>query len=280
MGQVFFQVDAFADRPFSGNPAAICILSEPRQDVWMQSLARENNLSETAFLVRRADGGYDLRWFTPVAEVDLCGHATLAAAHVLWEQGLLGIDEQARFHTRSGLLTARRAGDLIEMIFPACPIDASHPWVADAEIAGKLGAALGAEPVFVGCDGTDFLAELGSEAEVRALAPDMNSLAELPARGVIVTSRAEGGTFDFISRFFAPAFGINEDPATGSAHCCLAPYWAAKLGKDEMIAYQASPRGAVVRVAMAGDRVRLSGHAVTVLRAELTEVADAWDETD
>lgn len=274
MGQVFFQVDAFSDRPFSGNPAAICILNEPREVVWMQSLALENNLSETAYLVRRADGSYDLRWFTPAAEVDLCGHATLAAAHILWEQGLLGIDEEARFHTRSGLLTARRVGDLIEMIFPACPIDPAHPWVADADIVGKLGGALGTKPVFVGCDGSDFLVELASESEVRELKPDLNGIAALPVRGVIVTSRAEGGTFDFISRFFAPALGINEDPATGSAHCCLAPYWAAKLGKDSMSAYQASPRGGVVHVAVEGDRVRLSGRAVTVLRAELTDIAD------
>ncbi len=274
MGQVFFQVDAFADRPFSGNPAAICILSEPREVVWMQSLALENNISETAYLVRRDDGSYDLRWFTPVAEVDLCGHATLAAAHILWEQGLLGIEEHVRFHTRSGLLTAERAGDAIEMICPACPIDPSHPWVDDVDIAAKLGAVLGVAPVFVGCDGSDILVELATEAEVRALEPDLNGIAALPARGVIVTSRSEGGEFDFISRFFAPALGINEDPATGSAHCCLAPYWSGKLGKDAMNAYQASPRGGVVHVALDGDRVRLSGHAVTVLRAELTDIAD------
>lgn len=254
------QIDAFADKPFAGNPAAVCVLPEEREASWMQLVAREINLSETAFLVRQRDG-YNLRWFTPTMEVDLCGHATLASSHALWDQELLQPDEQARFHTRSGLLTARRSGDWIEMDFPATP-------EAPVPAPEGLAKALGAEPKYVGKNRFDYIVELDSEETVRNLKPDFSSLAKLlVARGVIVTSRAAG--YDFVSRFFAPGAGIDEDPVTGSAHCCLGPFWQSRLNKTGFVAYQASVRGGLVRVRLDGDRVLLGGQAVTVLRGEL-----------
>jgi PhzF family phenazine biosynthesis protein len=265
MPLAIIQVDAFTSRPFAGNPAAVCVLPEPRDERWMQSVAGEMNLSETAFLVARQDG-YDLRWFTPELEVDLCGHATLASAHVLWEEGHLPAARQARFHTRSGLLTADRAGDRIEMDFPATPPE-------PAEAPAGLAAALGAEPRYVGRSRYDYLVAVDSPEELRRLQPDFQRLAELAVRGLIVTSRSDMAGFDFLSRFFAPAAGINEDPVTGSAHCCLAPFWAARLHKTEMNGYQASARGGEVRVRLAGERVRLGGQAVTVLRGELADGA-------
>ena len=219
------------------------------------------NLSETAFLAPHADG-YELRWFTPAVEVDLCGHATLASAHVLWETERLPADCPARFHTRSGVLTCRREGGRIEMDFPSTP---ATPFAAPPGLA----EALGATPTRVGRARFDLIAELESEAALRALKPDFARIAALGGRGFIVTARASTADFDFVSRFFAPAAGVNEDPVTGSAHCCLAPYWAELLGKTEMTGYQASPRGGIVGVAVVGDRVRLRGHAVTVLRGEL-----------
>ena len=262
MPQPIVQVDAFADRAFTGNPAAVCILGRAREEGWMRDVAAEMNLSETAFLHPEEDG-WRLRWFTPEVEVDLCGHATLATAHVLWEDGHLPADEVARFHTRSGLLTATKAGEWIELDFPAKPI-------LDGPAPDGLAAALGAEPVYVGRSHFDVLVEVASEAEVRALKPDLGRLAGVEARGVIVTARAEGGAgYDFVSRFFAPRVGVAEDPVTGSAHCVLAPYWAARLGRDELVGYQASRRGGTVRVRAAGDRVHLGGRAITVLRGEL-----------
>ncbi|CAA9298241.1 MAG: Phenazine biosynthesis protein PhzF like [uncultured Gemmatimonadetes bacterium] len=264
MPQSIIQVDAFADRPFTGNPAAVCILAAPREEGWMRDVAAEMNLSETAFLHPEEDG-WRLRWFTPAVEVDLCGHATLATAHVLWEGGHLAADAQARFHTRSGLLTARRAGEWIELDFPAKPL-------LDAPPPGGVAEALGVVPVQVGRSHFDVLVEAASEDEVRALQPDMGRLMAVEARGVIVTARAdEGAEYDFVSRFFAPRVGVNEDPVTGSAHCVLAPYWAAKLGRHELVGFQASRRGGTVRVRSAGDRVHLGGRAVTVLRGELAE---------
>ncbi|WP_437940466.1 PhzF family phenazine biosynthesis protein [Sorangium sp. So ce341] len=257
------QVDAFTAKAYRGNPAAVCVLPEARPAAWMQAVAREMNLSETAFLVARGDGGFDLRWFTPTVEVALCGHATLASAHVLWETGLLAPDEQARFSTQSGLLTAsRRDGGWIELDFPAKREEKAEP------LPG-LDEALRVEPLYIGRNASDYLVLLGSEDEVRAARPDFGLLATLPARGVIITSRSSSREFDFVSRFFAPAAGVNEDPATGSAHCCLTPFWAARLGKAEMLAYQASARGGVVRVRLRGDRVDLGGQAVTVLEGEL-----------
>ena len=261
MGLAIYQVDAFTDQPFAGNPAAVCLLPAPRDEQWMQSVAREMNLSETAFLHREKDG-WLLRWFTPAVEVALCGHATLASAHVLWETGQLLPDETARFHTKSGLLTAERNGSGVEMNFPA-------KIAAPADAPAGLAEALGVKPLFVGRSAFDYLVETDSAAAVRALKPDFTRLGELPVRGVIVTSGSDRPEFDFISRFFAPAAGVNEDPVTGSAHCTLGPFWETRLNKSEFTAYQASARGGVVKVRVAGDRVFLGGRAVTVLRGEL-----------
>jgi PhzF family phenazine biosynthesis protein len=255
-------IDAFADQPFRGNPAAICFLDHEHDSQWMQNVGAEMNLSETAFLLPREDG-WSLRWFTPAVEVDLCGHATLASAHALWSEGLLKRSETARFHTRSGLLTATQDGEWIELNFPATLESKADP---PPELLESLGIR---NPVYVGRNKFDYLVEVGSEDEVRALNPDHANLRKIPVRGVIVTSRAKNGSHDFVSRFFAPGSGIDEDPVTGSAHCCLTPYWSKKLGKNELIAYQASPRGGLLRVRLDGDRVRLGGRAVTVLRGEL-----------
>jgi PhzF family phenazine biosynthesis protein len=227
----------------------------------MRNVALEMNLSETAFL-HPENGGYRLRWLTPAIEVALCGHATLASAHVLWEDGHLAPDAEARFHTQSGLLTCRRNGDWIEMDFPA-----KHAEVAEAP--AQLAAAMGAELVWVGRNQFDYLVEVADEATLRGLKPNHHLLRELPVRGVIATAQAQTPGYDFISRFFAPGSGIDEDPVTGSAHSALAPFWGARLGKTEMTGFQASARGGVVKVGLRGDRVRMSGQAVTVLRGEL-----------
>jgi PhzF family phenazine biosynthesis protein len=261
MGVQIYQVDAFTAEPFAGNPAGVCILEAPREDGWMLEVAAEMNLSETAFL-RRRGREFDLRWFTPAVEVDLCGHATLASAHVLWETGILDARATARFETRSGLLTATRRNAEIELDFPATPD-------APAEAPPGLIAALGVEPDYVGKSAFDYLVHVASENEVLAAAPDFARLGRLTARGVIVTSAASRAGYDFVSRFFAPAVGIDEDPVTGSAHCCLGPFWSRRLGKAELMAYQASTRGGTIRVTVAGDRVRLGGRAVTILRGEL-----------
>jgi PhzF family phenazine biosynthesis protein len=255
------QVDAFTAEPFAGNPAAVYVLAHAADKRWMQQVAREMNLSETAFLFRERDA-WSLRWFTPAAEVALCGHATLASAHVLWQDGHLARGAQAKFDTKSGRLTADRKGDWIEMDFPAEPCSSAPPPEGLAE-------ALGAPAKFVGKNRMDYLVEVESEAQVRGLQPDLPRLRTLPVRGVIVTARATSDGFDFVSRFFAPGVGVDEDPVTGSAHCCLAPYWGAKLGKAEMTGHQVSARGGVVRVRTAGDRVMLGGQAVTVLHGEL-----------
>lgn len=255
-------VDAFTKVPFTGNPAAVCVLPEWKPDEWLRHVAREMNLSETAFLVRR-DGEFDLRWLTPSVEVDLCGHATVASAHVLWEDGHLPSDAQARFHTRSGLLTADRRGDWIELDFPLKKAVAAD---APPSLLRALGVVA---PVAVMKNVFDYLIEVESEAELRQLEPDHAALRQIPVRGVIVTARAASPAFDFVSRFFGPASGIDEDPVTGSAHTALGPYWGAKLGKTEMVAYQASARGGVVRLRLAGERIVLGGQAVTVTQAML-----------
>ncbi|CAM4196878.1 PhzF family phenazine biosynthesis protein [Paenibacillus alkaliterrae] len=260
MSYAMYIVDAFTKESFRGNPAAVCMLDAPREDEWMQRVASEMNLSETAFLVPVAEG-YDLRWFTPEAEVDLCGHATLATAHVLWETGRLAGDETAGFMTKSGLLTAQKAGDWIVMDFPAEPPEASN---APEELLQGLGLI----PRFIGRNRMDFFVEVDSEETVRTLRPDFALLARLPARGVIVTSRSSGGDYDFVSRAFYPGTGVDEDPVTGSAHCALAPYWGKRLRKDELVGYQASKRGGIVKVRHDGARVYLSGQAVTVLKGE------------
>jgi len=261
MGQEIFQVDAFTDKPFAGNPAAVCILTEAAAEDWMQHLANEMNLSETAFLVRQEDG-YNLRWFTPAVEVELCGHATLASAHILWEQGFLSFDRRARFYTRSGLLSAVRKDSWIELDFPAEP-------EMQTDIPEALLKSFGAPVRYAGKNRFDFLIELESAEAIRKMVPDFTLLSSIAGRGFIVTSRSDSGQYDFISRFFAPAAGVNEDPVTGSAHCCLGPYWAKKLGRNELIGYQASARGGVVKVRVGDDRVYLGGQAVTVMRATL-----------
>ncbi|HEX9950743.1 MAG TPA: PhzF family phenazine biosynthesis protein [Rubricoccaceae bacterium] len=260
-------VDAFADRPFSGNPAAVCQLSAPADAAWMQAVAAEMNLSETAFVVPGDAGAFSLRWFTPTVEVDLCGHATLAAAHVLFETGALASDDDARFDTRSGRLVVRTAGEATyTMDFPATPPER-------AEAPPGTGTVFG-ETVWTGRSRFDLFLVLPNEAAVRALAPEPAAVAALGARGVIATAQADAGaSYDVVSRFFAPGAGVAEDPVTGSAHCAIGPYWAGQLGTDTLRCFQASRRGGHVGVRVAGDRVELTGRAVTVLRGAL--VSDA-----
>jgi PhzF family phenazine biosynthesis protein len=255
-----YQVDAFTSQPFSGNPAGVCLLDGPAPAGWMQNVAREMNLSETAFLHPEGDG-YRLRWFTPAVEVALCGHATLASAHTLYETGRLKADQTARFHTLSGLLTARLSGAEIELDFPATP-------PAPADAPDGLAEALGVTPLDVAQSRFDYLVEIATLDELRAVEPNFTALRRLPVRGVMVTCAGDG-EYDFFSRFFAPNAGINEDPVTGSAHCTLGPYWGARLGKREMLAYQASARSGVLRVRLEGERVILGGQAVTVLHGKL-----------
>ncbi|MEM7131685.1 MAG: PhzF family phenazine biosynthesis protein [Chloroflexota bacterium] len=260
------QIDAFTNQAFGGNPAAVCFLDDDRSDEWMQSVAAEMNLSETAFLAKRPDNSYNLRWFTPNVEVDLCGHATLASSHALWSEGLLSADEPAQFHTRSGLLTCTKEDDgWISMDFPTRHADWAN------EPTGML-AALGIpveEVRFIGRNVDDYLVEVATAQTVYGLTPDFGRLKAVETRGIIVTSRSDRPEFDMISRFFAPGAGIDEDPVTGSAHCCLTDYWAPKLNKPKLVAYQASERGGTIKVEYRGPRVLLMGQAVTVLRGEL-----------
>ncbi len=256
MGFSFFQVDAFTDRPFHGNPAAVFVLPEAQNEAWMQDIAAEINLSETAFLHLK-DKRYTLRWFTPLHEVDLCGHATLASAHILWQTGILKADQEAHFDTRSGALSARRIDQWIELDFPTEPAQ-------EIVAPPPLNQALGVSAQYIGANRMDILVEVDSEKTLRALAPDFALLETLKTRGIIVTSRSNTKDFDFISRFFAPRSGIKEDSVTGSAHCCLGPFWQARLGKNELIAYQASARGGIVKLRVAGPRVYIRGQAVTV----------------
>jgi PhzF family phenazine biosynthesis protein len=260
-----YHVDAFTDVPFRGNPAAVCLLATPASDEWMQSVAAEMNLSETAF-VSKLDAGHGLRWFTPIKEVRLCGHATLAAAHVLWEEGLAAPGEDLVFQTLGGRLAARRAGKLITLDFPARR-------VVPADDSATVNAAIGAVPASTSTYTTErgaiYLLEYETEAAVRGLTPDFGKLLLSGARAVIVTSRSTSPDWDFVSRYFAPAIGVDEDPVTGTAHACLAPYWAAKLGKGTLVGYQASARGGMVHCTHLGDRVHLAGSAVTVAAGEL-----------
>jgi PhzF family phenazine biosynthesis protein len=255
-----FHVDAFTERPFGGNPAAVCLLPSWKPDRWLAAVAREMNLSETAFLVKQPEH-FDLRWLTPKVEVALCGHATLASAHVLWQQGQARGDE-IRFSTKSGMLRAIRHGDGIELDFPLKPEE-------PAEAPPGLLEALGTSARYVGKNQFDYLVEVESEIGLRSITPDFKSLAAVPVRGVIVTSRATDSRFDFVSRFFAPAAGVDEDPVTGSAHCCLGDFWRKRLNKTEFVAYQASVRGGVVKVRVTKDRAFLGGRAVIVARGEL-----------
>jgi predicted PhzF superfamily epimerase YddE/YHI9 len=251
-------VDAFADRAFEGNPAAVALLAEEKDELWMQQVASEMNLSETAFLVRQAKG-YQLRWFTPTDEVDLCGHATLASAHILWTEGYLEADKEISFYTKSGTLVAKQVDGLIELDFPL---------EREKECAAPdfLLEGLGVTALYVGKNRMDYLVEVESEAIVKSLRPNFNLLAQVDCRGVIVTSKSDSQAYDFVSRCFYPATGVNEDPVTGSAHCCLGPYWHRKLEKTEMNAWQCSARGGFLRLKITGDRILISGKAITTLR--------------
>lgn len=255
------QVDAFTDKPYHGNPAAVCLLSKPMDDAWLRDVANEMNLSETAFLLPEKDH-WRLRWFTPTVEVDLCGHATLASAHVLWEMGKLKKTEPARFETRSGLLTATRNEGWIELDLPSDPAE-------EVEAPAELVEALHTPIAHTAQGKFDYLVEVETEQMVRDLAPDVRLLGELTTRGICVTAPASTKGYDFVSRFWAPGAGIGEDPVTGSAHCMIGPWWANRLHKERMTAWQISRRGGVLRVTVAGDRVRLGGQAITVLKGEL-----------
>ena len=261
--QSVIQVDAFTDQPFAGNPAAVCVSPAPLNETLMQRIATEMNLSETAFLYPLAEAGnYSLRWFTPTAEIDLCGHATLASAHVLWTEGHLAADITARFHTKSGELSVAPQGELLRMDFPAQPVQ-------DASVSPNLvGAMNHADIVHCSRNRVNILVELRSQKAVANLIPDFDKFKKLNCQGVIVTSAGDA-PYDFVSRYFVPSMGIPEDPVTGSSHCSLAPYWQAKLGKDKMVAYQASTRGGVIHVECTAERIYISGQAVTVMRGEL-----------
>jgi PhzF family phenazine biosynthesis protein len=263
MSYPIMQVDAFTDRPFSGNPAAVCVLPGPADEAWMAQVAAEMNLSETAFLYRNGDA-YNLRWFTPTVEVDLCGHATLASAHVLFEDGHVEAGATIRFHSRSGELVAKRNGGEIELDFPVGP---EAVRVAPPD---DLLRALGARPIAVGRAGDSYVIQYRTASEVRMLQPDFRLLATLDIHGIIVTAESDDSGADFVSRFFAPSIGIPEDPVTGYAHTILCPYWVKRTGRDRLTGYQASARGGYVGVRLGGERVYLSGRAVTVMRGELT----------
>ncbi len=256
-----FTVDSFSHQPFCGNPAGVCVLREPMEEETQRKIARELNLSETAFLQDDGDH-YKLRWFTPEVEIDLCGHATLASAHIIWQEGLRPTSEQLRFRTRSGVLTATKNGEWIELDFPAYDVE---PIADSAPIAKAIGT-----PVLSAWISTSkkILAELDSSEQIKSLRPDYSAVAQVAPHGLIVTAKSEP-PFDFVSRFFAPAYGINEDPVTGSAHCVLVRYWSRKLGKQELFAYQASPRGGELKLRLEGDRVKIGGQATTMMKAKM-----------
>lgn len=256
-----FHVDAFTNKPFAGNPASVCILPGPADEKWMQNIAKEMNLSETAFLYRQ-DGSFVLRWFTPVVEVNLCGHATLASAHILWESNYLKPEEDARFYTKSGVITALRIGNYIEMNFPAL-------FVKPCPALPDLAEVLGVDVKQIGQTEFFCLVEVETEKVLRNINPDFEMLKTIPCSGVIVTSLSDSKQFDFVSRCFAPKEGVNEDPVTGSAHCVLATYWQNKLNKSNFTAYQASSRGGVVQVKINGDRVFLKGEAITIFEGRV-----------
>ena len=262
MSLPLYQVDAFSPVPFRGNPAAVCLLDHPRPDAWMTALAAEMNLSETAFVLPEGTG-YRLRWMTPKVEVRLCGHATLASAHILFETSKAAPNDTLHFHTLSGELTARQVDGWIELNFPVKSVAASEP-------PAGLMEALGVQPVWVGRNEQTYLVEVEDEETVRSAQPNHAALASLPLRYVLLTSRGRsGGAYDCVSRYFAPGAGIAEDPVTGSAHCYVIDYWGQKLGKDQLLAYQASARGGELRLVRQGERVLIRGQAVTILRGEL-----------
>jgi PhzF family phenazine biosynthesis protein len=261
MSVAFSTVDSFASEPFHGNPAGVLVLPALPSAAWMQAVAGELNLPATAFVAPR-EGGFDIRWFTVTRVLTLCGHGTLAAARVLWADGHADGAAPILLESPGGTLVARRADDWIELDFPATP-------PVEVAIPPALREALGFEPLWVGRSRLDLVALLADEASVRSATLDLAALRRVETRGLMITAPSSDGAFDFVSRFFAPTIGIGEDSVTGSAHCCLGPYWAARLGKPEMVAYQASPRGGVVRVRVAGDRVVLGGRATLMTRGTL-----------
>jgi PhzF family phenazine biosynthesis protein len=254
-----YVVDAFTDQVFNGNPAAVCLTSEPLDEELMQRIASEMNLSETAFLFPLQEG-YSLRWFTPNSEVDLCGHATLASAHMLWSTGILPLNQQASFFTKSGLLTAIKQDAWIQLNFPSEPVNA-------CEYPSELMEALQIDPIYVGRNRWDYFIEVESEDNIKRLSPNFSLLRTIQTRGINVTSRSK--EYDFVSRCFFPAVGVDEDPVTGSSHCGLAPYWGLKLNKTDMYAYQASARGGILKISLHENRVLLSGQAVMVMKSDL-----------
>jgi len=256
-----YQVDAFTNKPFKGNPAAVCILNNEMPTAWMQSLAAEMNVSETAFLMAER-GGFQLRWFTPMIEVDLCGHATLASAKVLFSEELASKNQPVVFFTRSGELRASVEGNWINLNFPAFPEEPYKP-------TGSFMQALGINPVNVVKSGENVLVEVENEEAVRSMKPDFLTLIQTPLHGVAVTARADSHGFDFVSRYFAPWVGINEDPVTGSAHSCLGPYWGKRLGKSEMLAFQASRRGGILKIKLLDHRVQIGGQALEIFKGDL-----------
>jgi len=261
-----FQVDAFTDEPFKGNPAGVCLLETKQTDSWMQNMAMEMNLSETAFLLK-TQTRFDLRWFTPKTEVPLCGHATLASAHILWEEKILDKEELAAFNTKSGELVCKKADDWIEMLFPLKQVRATG--VSESLLkALKISKNVAKFNLYDSNGEFLYLIEVPTDEIVRKLNPDFIKLKE-EAKAVIITAKSSSKEFDFISRFFAPSLGIDEDPVTGSAHCYLAPYWAEKLNKNELIGYQASKRGGIVKCELRGKKVIIKGKAVTIFKAEL-----------
>jgi len=257
-----YQVDAFTIKPFTGNPAAVCLLEHEKDEKWMLAVAAEMNLSETAFLVSHKDG-FNLRWFTPTTEIDLCGHATLASAHILYEFGFYEEDEKIEFYTKSGTLVARYHDGFVELDIPLHDPGEVSPLPI-------LDEALGASPVKTSVYNESFvLAEFENEDTIRSLRPNFKLLDQLPYIDICVTARANPGKYDFVSRFFSPKQGINEDPVTGMAHCVLGPYWAKTLGKTQFLAFQASPRTGEIRVRLGNQRVFVGGKAITVLRGDL-----------
>ncbi len=257
-----FHINAFARQPFEGNPACVCLLRQAATDAWMQSVAAEMNLSETAFVWQRGNR-FNLRWFTPLAEVHLCGHATMAAAHALWSAEWLSVEQPAVFDTLSGQLLAFLVNGQIEMDFP---VHQPHPTSPPEGLFAALGIA---DAEYVGTDGSDYLLQLKSETCVRRLAPDFRRLGRIPTRGIIVTARSDSSQPDVVSRFFCPALGIDEDPVTGSAHSVLAPFWSARIGRNTLTARQVSRRGGNLVMRIAGERVFISGHCVSVFRGEM-----------
>jgi len=262
MATRIFQVDAFTTEPFRGNPAGVCLPAGATSEEWLQGIAADMNVSETAFLWKK-EHHFAIRYFTPLAEVSLCGHATLSSAHILWQEGIVGTGEAIRFIAKGGDLSARHEGDWICLDFPTLP-------VRPAETPPGLQAVLGAAPLRVSrLEGQGLLVEFDSEEIVRELQPDFAGIRREGFGMIIVTARAKGGPYDFVSRFFAPDIGIDEDPVTGVAHCSLSPYWSERLGKADLLGHQVSRRGGIVRVRSRGARTEILGRALTVLRGEI-----------